>query len=239
MPTGTLEDPSVFGGCAVKFDVRALPNDPDGQVQRTINLMRHYAIEDAKHPFIQEDARRAAASDPSNPLRGVWNYVKSNFQFSNDVERARVIPVNDPSDIIEVIVRPVDASTFIRTGARNQEDCDGYSTYLASLLIALGYRPAFVTVAGDPQVPNDYTHVYVAAYGPEGLRTSMDASHGKYFGWEAPEHQITRKTEWPVVNSMCSAMGFVSAITASVIGYLLVKYVSERHDEWFDFEGWE
>ncbi len=222
MPTGTLQNSQVFGGAPVRFDVRPLPASPDGQVRATIDLMRHYALADCSHPLIIEDAREAAASDPINPLRGVWSYVKRNFTFSDDTNRARVIPVQDPGDIIEVIVRPIDASTYIRSGAKNAEDCDGYSTYLASLLLALGYQPSFVTIAADPAIPNEYSHVYVAAYDAGGQRVAMDASHGGYFGWEAPH--AFRKTEWPLLQSSWDVWSFGKAVLAGVVGCAIANY---------------
>ncbi|MES2124071.1 MAG: hypothetical protein V4503_05225, partial [Gemmatimonadota bacterium] len=51
----------------------------------------------------------------------------------------------------------------------------------------------FCTVAASEIAPDQYSHVYTVAY-PNGERVPMDTSHGKYFGWQAPNW--FRRQEW-------------------------------------------
>ena len=118
--------------------------------------------------------------------------------------------------MVEVLVRPRDmAVAKTRVG-----DCDDYSMYAACLLTALGIPAAFVTVAGDPRAPRYFTHVYVAAY-PGGQRVPVDASHGKYCGWEAGmEIPVGAKQEWPVGNPLANCgpgmLGWAAMVAAGV-----------------------
>jgi hypothetical protein len=57
-------------------------------------------------------------------------------------------------------------------------------------------KAKFVTVAADPRMPGQWSHVYVVAY-LGGKRVPLDTSHGDYPGWEASEY-VTRRQEWDV-----------------------------------------
>jgi transglutaminase-like putative cysteine protease len=152
----------------------------------------------------------------------VYEWVKKNFEFSPDEERARFLPVEKPGDIVEILVRPLDVSLLLRGGQRNQEDCDGYSTYIAALLTALGVKCSFVTVAANPDYPGVFSHVYVAAY-CDGDRVALDASHGKFFGWEAPADRVSRKREWPVDEGCGWVAWFAMAVGAGFLANLAYR----------------
>ena len=64
--------------------------------------------------------------------------------------------------------------------------------------------------------------MYVVAYA-DGKRTAIDASHGKFCGWEAPD--AGRYTEWPLLGGGYSAAAVLGFIIA-VVGVLL--YIGDK-----------
>lgn len=178
----------------VQMSATMLPDDPDGQVAATIDAMRAYAIADAGTADIHRDVMTACAgaTGPAEWCAALWQWVKGKIQFKED--RSLSAPIEKAGlakhPVVEVLVRPIDISRGAPYG-----DCDDFSMYLASLLTARGIPCSFVTVAADSQQPENYSHVYIAAY-PNGQRIPLDSSHGKYPGWEVP--RFTRRTEWPV-----------------------------------------
>ncbi len=198
---GTVQHPDLG---EVRYTLHDLPEHPDGQVSGTIDLMRGYALADANDPLI---AKRAGYLRDAfrEPLDAVHRHVSRNLRFRNDDETVgRVFGQWRPGgmgDVVEVLTRPVDIELAQQYGRTPEEDCDGYSMYVASLLTSLGIPCAFCTVAVDPQEPTRYSHVYVVAYPKEGQyagrRIAIDASHGPYVGWEAP-NPFGKRKEWPV-----------------------------------------
>lgn len=194
----------------VNFTAAAMPDNPDAQVDQTIALMRRYALEDSRSPQIAADVRHALGTMDTGrwrttagwPLEALFTWVKHKIRFTQDadlgqpLEQAGVLPAGNP--VVEVLIRPVDISLGAGHG-----DCDDFSMYLAAMLCAVGIPCSFATVAADPAIPGQYSHVYVVAYpdGPSGRgshqRIPMDTSHGPYLGWEVP-NQYGKLREWPI-----------------------------------------
>lgn len=178
-------------GQTVNYSVSEVPEGGDGQTSAVIGMMSRYAVEDSSTREIQLDAQRALADNPTlAPEEAVFWWVKRRIRFVRDEET--VVPFGDQGGVmVEALIRPVDMSTM---AGDKQGDCDDFSMYTASLLLALGIPAAFVTVAASPG-NNDFSHVYVAAY-PGGRRVPLDTSHGDRPGWETPRaHRIK---EWEV-----------------------------------------
>jgi len=193
---GTITHPDLG---AVRYSLEQLPDDSDGQVAHTIGLMRSYALEDAASPAIQADlyaalGEKASALPQADVATRVFDYVKRRIQFVQD-ERLASPWLAEGTDVIEVLVRPIDLS--MQTAPR-MGDCDDFSAYTASLLTAAGVDNSFVTVAADASAPGQFSHVYVAAY-PDGVRLPLDTSHGDYAGWETLNY--SRRKEWPVLGN--------------------------------------
>ena len=194
--SGTIAHPDLG---AVRYSLEQLPDDMEGQVAHTIGLMRSYALEDAVSPAIQADlyaalGEKASALPQQDVAARVFDYVKRRIRFVQD-ERLASPWLVEGTDVIEVLVRPIDLSmqTAPRVG-----DCDDFSTYAASLLTAAAVDNSFVTVAADASAPGQFSHVYVAAY-PDGVRLPLDTSHGDYAGWETMNY--SRRKEWPVLGN--------------------------------------
>lgn len=177
----------------LRWEAAVTSDDPDEQVEHAIALMSGYVRADSHTPELLKDAAQAVPAGV-DPIQGIYDFVQRRIRFQRDEVTGAPIAGLTGLPIVEVLIRPRDMATiYERVG-----DCDDFSMYTAALLRAHGIKSRFVTVAGDPQEPGAWSHVYVAAY-PEGRgRIPMDVSHGGYPGWEYMEGAGPRKTEWPI-----------------------------------------
>jgi len=190
-------------------------------------MMSAYALADSKRPEIQADAQEALALDPTNPIAAVWAYTKRKIIYIPDEAQAnsfsRLITGSARTeDVVEVLIRPIDISLMARAGETVREDCDGFSMYAASLLLALGIPCTFCTVAADPFNSDVYSHVYVIAFpeGQESLRTAVDASHGAYAGWECP-NRFGKRRDWPLLNPTDTKLGLIVFAVGAFAAYTI------------------
>jgi hypothetical protein len=203
--SGVVSHPTM--GDNLRYSAQVVGDHPDDQVNATLRLMGQYAREDANSPEIQAEAAMlqqmngGVGADPLQLTCAVWQTVHDKIHFTRDevtaapLESFMASTYKDKdagAPIVEILVRPRD----MHTQASKLGDCDDFSMYTASLLVALKIPCTFVTLAGDPTHPQIFSHVYVAAY-PNGNRVAMDTSHGSHCGWEA-SRPGGRKSEWPV-----------------------------------------
>jgi hypothetical protein len=218
--TSGMTRSATFSGMPVGYTLQDVSDWPDQRVADTIAVMCKYAVEDSGDVLVQEDASSAVALGGGDPLLGVWKWCKERFAFRQDEELSEGtdLPEHVKATVVEVLIRPRDVARMWRLGMQPLEDCDGYSTYAASLLRALGIECAFCTVAVDPRDPSEYSHVYLVAY-KDGERMAIDASHGKFCGWECP-NPFGKRREWPVEHTP-----FVSLLIGVVVAGVLVWLV--------------
>jgi hypothetical protein len=80
---------------------------------------------------------------------------------------------------------------------------------VGALLLAGGVPCSFVAIAADGSAPERFSHVYVVAHTNAG-DLALDASHGPYTGWRAPN--AFRERSWRIdhmiVPSGFSGLGF-------------------------------
>lgn len=198
---GVVDHPAL--GRGLRYEITPVEWGGDGQTADVIGLMRRYALEDAGSAVIKADVERAKAYRPDLPWHeAAYWWVKDRLRFTRDEQTARPVAAiegldaGDGNVVVETLIRPVDMAS-LPDGMR-EGDCDDYSMYLASLLTAMGYRVWFATLAASPD-STDYSHVYVVVRDGEGNRIPLDASHGGYPGWEAPEAgRGMRYREWAV-----------------------------------------
>jgi hypothetical protein len=206
-------------GAEIQASETLIPDDPDGQVAATIDLMRRYVLEDSGSPAVRRDLQQAlggisaADLDEAERCRRIFSWVKGRISFLDDggLSGASGLDSNPLAPVVEVLIRPRDMAIMCENGAcQRVGDCDDFSMYTAALLSAAGVKCSFVTVAADQAEPERFSHVYVAAY-PNGQRLPMDTSHGPHVGWET--QQITRIEEWPVAGTQdITALAIVAAI---------------------------
>jgi Transglutaminase-like superfamily. len=213
----------------LNWEAQLTGDDPDEQVEATIEMMARYVREDASSIEVQQAAREASQSE-ADPIEGVFQYVKRLIRFQSDEHTAQPLESHlvkiglGDYPVIEVLIRPRDMLSWQKdTGTRQVGDCDDFAMLTAALLIALGIDASFVTVAADPRQPNADSHVYVAAY-QQGNRIPLDTSHGEYPGWEV--QYVTRRREWPIKT------GYRGLIIAGLVIWALLS-------NWSKFKTWK
>lgn len=179
------------------YSVMPLPEDSaDGQVAATISVMKGYAQQASRSAAEQQLAQQllAECSCPADYVQAVFNQAKQRMYFQRDEQTAG--PTGE-GDVVELVLRPSDVLAMTSGGNKVPGDCDCFSTFVASLLLAAGVDCAFATSDADTSNAGRFGHVYVVAWpGDLDNRVVVDASHGPYVGWEAP-HQ-GKYQEWPL-----------------------------------------
>lgn len=194
---------------------------PDKQVAQAIGQMSRYAIEDSQSGPVVADALSATRAAGGDPIKGAWQQARKRIRFTEDQN------VITSPDVVEVLIRPVDVCLIDGSMGPGSVigDCDDFSMYVASLLLAQNIPCCFATVAADPSQPDAYSHVYVVAY-DGGRRTAIDASHGKFCGWEAPD-SFSKMREWDLFESArsSSGIGLSSLVLFFALGFAAWWYV--------------
>lgn len=220
-------------GTDVNYTFEPMPDDPDGQVATAIPRVCDYLWTDKDAPIIQAKAADCIAEGGGAPhseqtVTGVWNHIKRSMRFRQDSDIANDLQTDDPrkKDIVEVFIRPVDQALLIMLRGMGVEDCDGFTMYGACLLLACGIPCTLVTIAADPDQPQRFSHIYVAAY-VNGKRIPLDFSHGAYPGWEGPH--LGRIKEWPVEQSIGSQLSRALLPLAFLgLAYVGLRYARNR-----------
>lgn len=179
--------------------------DSDRATAQTIRRMAVLTSESIGTPRLHNFARKSAITwrggpnyrgrainwDDSRQLSSsVWYGVNSSLKFQEHSEQIRAL-LNE-TDQLQLLIAP----DLLLRKRRPAGDCAVYTPLICAALGTLGIHYEFVTLACDPHEPDLYTHVYARAILADGSRMPLDASHGKYPGWEVPrEHQI-RKQVW-------------------------------------------
>ncbi len=189
----------------LNWEARTTSDNPEEQVADTIEMMSAYVRADTSSQEVKDEAASVATPDatPQEVIDGVFWHVKRLIRFQADSTTA--LPLSShlasaglgDSPVVEVLIRPRDMVTWQKDTGRGQVgDCDDFAMLTAALLKARGVEAKFVTVAADPSMPNQFSHVYVAAYPSTGGRVALDTSHGEYPGWETTAY--SRKEEWGI-----------------------------------------
>lgn len=179
--------------------------DPDHATAQTIARMSRQTAESIGRPRVTRFAHKSVETWKGGPVYvsrplnwgdervlacSVWYGVHSSLRFVEHSEQIRAL-LNE-RDQLQLLIPP----EILLRSKRPAGDCAVYTPLVCASLGTLGIHYEFVTVACDPREPDVFTHVYCRAVLSDGSRIVMDASHGKYPGWEVPrEHQI-RKQVW-------------------------------------------
>lgn len=177
--------------------LRADPNyiqgsdDSDEATAQTVRFMSDLVKHSLSDPIIKracDDAwqrfRQIAFQD-----RAVcaWWYARYLIKFVHHQELLRdwVFSLDD----LQLLISP--EALLKMTDPKG--DCAIFTTLIQAMLATQGIGYETVTVAVDPRTPDLYTHVYPQAIRPDGTRLALDASHGKFPGWEAPPARVLKK----------------------------------------------
>lgn len=193
---------------AVNLTLAALPESGDEQTAATVAHMRELALADARDARIADVAGRLPFSSERAYADAAYQFVRRRIRFLRD--NAIAPSSGGRGEFVEILIRPADLLAMPQAYG----DCDDFAMLAASLLLARGIPCSFATVAADTGDCSRYSHVYVVAHTDAG-DVSIDASHGPYAGWEAPN--VCGKRRLWRVDSM-NGLGFAAAGAANTSG---------------------
>lgn len=157
----------------------------DAGISQTIDLIRSQVDLGVKSPAVNEATLRALreASTPQfddlSAAQAVYSWVQRNIRYVPD-------PVNKET------VRPADVILRREVMAGDCDDING--VLLPSMVGTIGIPTRLVTVAADPAMPDQFTHVYAEAL-IDGRWIALDSARvGAAFGLE-PE-RVYRRQYW-------------------------------------------
>lgn len=178
--------------------LRAYPNfrqaslsDTDEATAQTVQFMAELVKHSLSDPIIAAAWRDAwqkfGAIALGDEAACAWWYAKYLIKFVHHQELLRDWLFK--FDELQLLISP-EALLKMRWP---KGDCAIFTCLIQALLSYRGIPWEAVTVAVSPMAPDLFTHVYAQAVRPDGARIALDASHGKYPGWEAPASRVFKK----------------------------------------------
>lgn len=188
--------------------------DPDTATAQTVELMCEQIARAVRDPVVQAAAKDALQFRGGPLYKGepgehraiaasVWWWCYTQLRFVHHEPMIRAL--FNEQDQLQLLISP---DVLLRT-KKPAGDCAVYTSLVCALLKANGIPFEIVTVACEPSQPSIFTHVYArAVLSADGTRLPLDASHGKYPGWEVPRAHALRKQVWnedgrPVADQAC------------------------------------
>lgn len=175
-------DPNAFQGSV---------DDPELQVRQIVSLMAACVKHSKGDPIIaaawQDAWDRFHAVTFGDEAQCCWWYAKYLVKFVHHSVLLRdwLFSLDDT----QLLISP-DALLRMRSP---KGDCAIFTTLIQALLAYRDIPYETVTVAVNPMTPDFFGHVYPQASRPDGTRIALDASHGKYPGWEVPAARVLKK----------------------------------------------
>ena len=192
---------SAFAGLQIQPSISLTsPSNTDISVADTIHKMRSIARASVHSGLVRTAVNDAVkelntTSTDRDICKAIFYWIKSHVAYVEDEQLNMTALGMDSNQAIdtELLITP---DTLLNM-QYPMGDCDDFSTLCASMLLMLGFKVAFVTIAADGDLPTVLSHVYVKTWlDDENKGLYMDCSHGPYVGWE--HDQYTRKVEWPI-----------------------------------------
>jgi hypothetical protein len=179
----------VSDGMAAAF-LRSHPNveqtsltDPYQATAQTVRYMGRLVQHSLSDPVVfqsTDEALRVLAIAGS-PSAAIWHWVKRSIKFVHHQELLR--KWLGKGDSLQLLISP---EALLKMESP-KGDCAVFTTLIAAMLQTAGIQWEIVTVACDRSQPGIFSHVFPRAVLPDGRRLTLDASHGKYPGWEVPK----------------------------------------------------
>lgn len=165
-----------------------LPEDDFGATQGTVERMMGAALKDSQSPEIWRATAEALAGrsrDRMDQAMGIFDWVCSHVQFQYDEPALLAMGHQDER---ELLIHPAALITM----PSPREDCDGFATLTAAMLLCAQIPCRIATIKADPDAPWRFSHVYLQARLENGEWLTMDCAQGVQnsfpCGWEAPRH---------------------------------------------------
>lgn len=201
---------SLHGLPVYRESFPAEPSD-DNTTAKTVQAMAGHIKGCARDPAIQAMASRALTSWGGVGVRAGQNQwslrrrqawacfwaVKHSLRFEHhEAQLAQLL--NEPGQQ-QLLIAP---SVAVRMD-RPAGDCAIFTMLVCCLLKCLDVPYQIVTVKADPGEPERWSHVYAVAIVEDGRRVPLDASHGKYPGWEIPPGRMLGYQAWDSEGFAC------------------------------------
>ncbi len=204
--TGLSVDSSAYRQRAQRVQ---LSDDPDTATAQTVQEMCRQIQAASVDPLVRAIAFNAVRTIRGGPLwmgsgvqpfasprvmaESCWWWCKHYMRFKHHGSMFEVWSkdLGDPRTKLQLLISP---DVLVRMN-KLEGDCAIYTMMLCAMLSALGLRWEICTAAVDARQPDIFGHVWPRAVLPEG-REPLDASHGKYPGWQVPSHDIHRLKVW-------------------------------------------
>lgn len=160
----------------------------DNGTEQTVRLMRPLIDQALTDPafvrFAIDIVRGVPAHDEAGEVAAIFSWVHANIRYTKDpVTKEKLTP---PQELLK-----------LRAG-----DCDCMVMLAGALSIACGYPARIVTVASNPNYPDEFSHVYLEVEVPptSGHWVAMDAARpGAAYG-RSPE-MFFRKRAWSLTEN--------------------------------------
>lgn len=193
---------TVWGRPVWFHSVLTNPWDSDASTFVTCRILQRYARQYAGDASVRlavlDAVRRLPAGASQRDIAcAIFHWVRSRIRFREDEDllynEVGVHPANLDKELL--IVPPVLLGMPQPCG-----DCDDFSLLVASMCLAAGMQPFYVTVAADPTDTGKLSHIYVCVrLADERGYLCLDAGN-RYpsvpAGWESAT--VSRKAIWAI-----------------------------------------
>jgi hypothetical protein len=173
--------------------VRQSSEDPTEATAQTVEYMCELIHDSLADGIVQRVTGRLLANgfaSVTDCAIEIWGFAKQHVRFVHH-QKLLVAWLGAPKEL-QLLIRP-DALLKMR---EPKGDCAVFTTLICAMCDCAGLPWEIVTIACDPRQPGIYSHVYPRVILPDGRRLVMDASHGKYPGWEVPADHVSAKQVW-------------------------------------------
>ena len=180
--------------------VQASLSDPFEATRQTILYMCGLAHNSQQDPVISEAAQDALvrfsalvgdSTSPAGKAECVWWWVKHALKFVHHKKLFKLWHAGDGQEL-QLLISP---DTLLHM-EKPRGDCAVFTTLICAMLDSLAVPWDIVTLATERESPEIFSHVYPRALLGNGICIPLDASHGKYPGWEVPKRRQFSRQVW-------------------------------------------
>ena len=177
--------------------------DNELSTAQTVQEMCSLIATAASDPLVRAAVHEALSLRPDpgiGPCGLIWLWCKTHVRFETD--ESQLWRTLRRRDELELLISP---SVLLRAKDR-AGDCDDFTMLLCSMLLCLGVQPLIKTFKCDRREPWRWAHVCAVAVIEDGSLMTLDASHGKYPGWEVPAQDQFETALWDMAGNRISGV---------------------------------
>jgi hypothetical protein len=190
----TYSDQQAAEALRANPGVRQSPDDPTEATAETVRYMCELVDASLADGIVQravvESWHGAIPLDEREMAVCIWHFAKRTVKFVH--HQKLLIQWMGLRNELQLLIQP----DCLLKMKEPKGDCAVFTTLIEAMLDCVRLPWEKCTIACDPRQPGIYSHVYPRVILPDGSRLVMDASHGKYPGWEVPAAHVTAKAIW-------------------------------------------